>query len=83
MTITAIRERLYSYIKEADDEKIQNIYDLFEDQMTPATDWWEDKEFVAELDERVRRYKAGIDRAYTWNEIETSISGLKEKRAGK
>jgi len=41
--------------------------------MAPAVDWADDKEFVAELDERVRRYEAGLDKAYTWNELETSI----------
>jgi hypothetical protein len=83
MTTTAIRERLHSYIREADDDKIKNIYNLFEDQMAPAVDWSEDAAFVAELDERVRRYEAGIDRAYTWNELETSIAELKKKRGAK
>ena len=83
MTTTAIREKLYEYIKKADDEKIKNIYSLFEDQMAPATDWSEDEEFVAELNERVRRYETGIDRAHTWEELEKSISDLKEKRASK
>jgi hypothetical protein len=55
MTTAAIRERLFNCIRKAEDDKIKNIYDLFEDQMAPAVDWSEDEEFVAELDERVRR----------------------------
>jgi len=38
---------------------------------------------VAELDERVGRYEAGADRAYTWDELEISINGLKKTRAAK
>jgi hypothetical protein len=83
MTTTAIREKLYEYIKDADDDKIKNLYSIFEDQMAPTIDWSEDKDFVAELDERVRRYESGIDRAYTWDELEKSIADLKKKRSNK
>jgi hypothetical protein len=47
------------------------------------SDWSEDEDFVAELDERVRRYEAGIDQGYTWEELEASIEELKKKRAAK
>jgi len=81
MTTAAIRKRLHGYIDEADDKQLNNIYALFEDQKTPARDWSEDEEFVAELDERVRRYEQGIDKGMTWDELETSIAELKEQRA--
>jgi len=83
MTTAAIRERLYDYIRVADDKKVKAIYALLEDQVIPAVDWSEDKDFVAELDERVRRYEQGIDRGYTWTEVEASIEELKKKRAAK
>lgn len=83
MTTTAIREKLYDYIRVADDKEVKAIYALLEDQIAPAADWSEDEEFVAELDERVRRYEAGIDRGYTWDELEVSIMELKKKRAKK
>ncbi len=38
---------------------------------------------VLELDERVRRWKAGIDQSYTWDEVEQSINELKQKRSAK
>ncbi len=83
MTTAAIRERLYDYIRIADDKKVKAIYALLEEQIVPAVDWSEDEDFVAELDERVRRYEAGIDRAHTWDELEASIEELKKKRAAK
>ena len=84
MTTAAIRERLYDYIRVADDKKIKAIYTLLEDQITVEKyDWSQDTDFVAELDERVSRYEAGIDRGYTWDELEASIAGLKKKRAAK
>jgi hypothetical protein len=83
MTTATIRERLYDYIRVADDKKVKAIYALLEDQIAPAVDWSEDEDFVAELDERVRRHEAGIDRAHTWDELEASIEELKKTRATK
>lgn len=77
MTTIAIREKLYDYIRVADDKELKAIYALLEGQMAPAADWAEDEEFVAELDERVRRYEVGIDRGYTWDELEVSINELR------
>lgn len=81
MTTAAIREKLYDYIRVADDEKIKNIYLLFEDQMAPAVDWSEDKEFVAELDERVRRWEEGIDKGVSMDEVKAGLERLKSERA--
>jgi len=83
MTTTAIREKLYDYIWEADDKQITAIYKLFENQIKPLSDWSEDQAFVAELDERVERFEKGIDRAFTWDELETAIADMKKKRAAK
>ena len=84
MTVTAIREKLHDYINTADDKQIQAIYNIFEDQIVNEPyDWSKDKEFVAELDERVRRYEAGIDKGCTWDQLEASIAEMKKKRATK
>ena len=83
MTTAAIRKRLHGYIDVADDKQIKNIFALFEDQMAPKANWWQDKEFVAELDERVRRYEEGIDKGHSWEEVEASITEMKKKRAEK
>ncbi len=65
MTTTAIREKLNDYIKTADERQLKAIYNLFEDQMAPAYDWSADEDFVAELDERVRKYEAGIEPGFS------------------
>ena len=51
-----------------------------ENRINATIDWQHDEEFVKELNERVRRYNEGIDKAYSWNELEVSIDKLKEKR---
>jgi len=81
MTATAIREKLHEYINTADDKQIQAIYNIFEDQIVNEPyDWSKDKEFVAELDERVRRYEAGIDKGYTLDEVKAHFDELREER---
>jgi hypothetical protein len=77
MTIATIRKRLVDYIKVADDKKIEAIYTLLEDQIVPEYHWSEDEEFVTELDERVRRYEAGIDPAFSIEEAKSSLNEMK------
>jgi hypothetical protein len=81
MTVEAIRGRLYDYIRDADDKKVEAIYTLLEDQIVEPYDWSEDEEFVAELDERVRRAETGIDRTYTMEETKAHLDRLREERA--
>jgi hypothetical protein len=83
MTTTAIREKLYGYIREADDDKIKNIYEIFEDQMAPGVDWSEDEEFVAELNERVRRLEEGIDKGVSIDEVKAGLKRLKDERSSR
>ena len=79
MPTTVIRERLYDYIRVADDKKIEAIYTLLEDQIIPGNHWSEDEEFVAELDDRVRRYEAGIDPAFSIEEAKSSLNEMKKE----
>ncbi len=79
MTTTIIRERLYDYIRAADDKKVKAIYALLEDQIAPKSHWSEDEEFVAELDERVRRYEAGIDPGFSVEEARSSLNEMKKE----
>jgi hypothetical protein len=79
MTTTAIKERLYDYIRVADDKKIKAIYTLVEDQIVPKSHWSQNEEFVAELNERVRRYEAGLDPGFSVEEARLSLQEMKEE----
>ena len=73
MTITAIREKLQHYIKTADDKKIKAIFTLVENDMQKEVEWWVNKEFVAELNERAKRYEDGIDEGFTFEEVKEEL----------
>ena len=84
MATAAIRKKLHDYITAVDDKQIKAIYTILKDKIVSESfDWANDKEFVAELDERVRRYEAGIDKGHTWGELEASIAEMKKKPAAK
>lgn len=65
MTISAIREKLYDYIRIADDKKIKAIYMMLEDEITQDIQWWNDKALVRELDRRHTGWKSGKEEAFT------------------
>ena len=81
MTTTAMRERLYNMIKDADDIQIEAIYLIVKERAAVRHEWSADTEFVAELDERVKRLKAGIDKGVSLEEFETSIELRRAQRA--
>jgi hypothetical protein len=81
MTTTVIRKKLQEYIKTADDKKIKAIFTLVESDLNSAQNWWEDKDFVAELNDRVKRYEEGIDIAFTFEEVKEEILRLKSNKS--
>lgn len=83
MTTTAIRERLYDYIRDADDKKVEALYVILEGEIVQGYDWSEDESFVAELDEEYKRYEDGIDKGVTLEELEVSLELNRKQRAGK
>ena len=79
MEANELREKLTEYIQVADEKKLEAIYTLLEDEIEGEYKWYEDEAFVAELDERVRRYESGEEKGYTEEEAFAIIeSKLKE-----
>ena len=83
MTTAAIREKLYDFIRIAEDEKVKAIYIMLEDTIAADTEWWKDKAFTNDLDERYMNYKNGKETAYSLKEVEESIEVLRQKRKAK
>ena len=83
MTTTAIRERLYDYIRIADAKKVKAIYMMLEDEITEQIEWWKDKDFTDELDKEFAVWKNGKEKAYSLTEVTESIENLKRTRKAK
>jgi putative addiction module component (TIGR02574 family) len=80
MTATAIRTKLYDYIKSADDKKIKAIYTILEGEIEENFDHWTDKNFLAELNRRSEEYKSGNVKGIAWEEAKKRIKSANKKK---
>ena len=83
MTVAAIKEKLHDYISEADDNKVKALYTLLEEQINTVLDWSDDEDFVAELNERYRRWEEGIDKGCTLDEVKAHLDEQRKIRQAK
>ncbi len=83
MSSSTIRNKLYDYIRVADDKKLHAIYNLLEDEIEENKKWWKDKAFVTELDERYEALENGSDRRFTVQQLEQNVTKLRTKKYGK
>ncbi len=83
MSNAAIRNKLYDYIRVADDKKLNAIYNLLEDEIEQTNNWWKDKQFTQELDRRHQALENGSDQGFTIEQLEQSVSKLRIKKYGK
>jgi hypothetical protein len=80
MTTTAIREKLYDYLRVADDKKVKAIYMMLEDEITATDEWWKDVTLMEELETRYHKLAANEDKGKTIDELEASINRLRQKK---
>jgi hypothetical protein len=73
MSTATIRERLFEYIRFADDKKVQAIYTMVEDEIIEKLDLWKDKDFVAELDRRIGELESGKVKGVTMEEMKSKF----------
>ena len=83
MAILSIREKLYDFIRIADDKKVKAIYKLLEDDIEQTNEWWKNTAFTKELDNRLEAMDSGTDKGVSIIELEKSVDLLRKKRNGK
>src|SRR5258708_7043702 len=80
MNAGAIRDRLYDYIRVADDKKIKAIYMMLEDDISEETEWWNNPAFVSELEKEYQAWDSGKDKGYSLADIKAEIASRKAKK---
>lgn len=55
---------------------------LKQNTTSQANEWWNNKEFVAELDTRYHAMESGEDQGVSWEEVKNSIEKLRVERYG-
>jgi hypothetical protein len=79
-TLMTRRNKLYSYLRVADEKKINAIYNLLEDEIEQTNKWWEDKKFITELDNRDRSINSGKDKGVTVQQARKDIEKLRNEK---
>lgn len=51
MDTATLKQKLHDYINTAEDKKLEAIYTILENEIEEGN-WWDDKELMAELDDR-------------------------------
>ncbi len=72
MKTTEFKQKLHDYIEMADEKKIKAIYAIVEDDIEETYNYWENKNFVAELDRRTKEYENGKAKVYSLDELESN-----------
>lgn len=78
MASTTIRDRLYDYIRYADEKKVKAIYTMVEEEINERINLWEDKDFLNEIDMRLDGYESGNVKTSSWEEVKQKVKLLKK-----
>jgi hypothetical protein len=78
MSTLEIRQKLFDYIRVADDKKVKAIYTMIESDIDQKVEIWTD-EFVEELNKRTQDLESGKSKGRTWEEVKAGLKGLKSK----
>ena len=72
MTTALIRQKLYEYIRVAEEKKVKAIFTMAEDSIDNY-DRTKDKEFLADIDKRSADYKSGKVNGIPWEDAKKQI----------
>lgn len=64
-----IKQELHSYIDNATDERLEEVYAMIKGDISATYKWWEDNELMTELERRSDALKSGEDIGIPWNEV--------------
>ncbi|KAA8483392.1 putative addiction module component [Arcticibacter tournemirensis] len=78
MEVTVIRDRLFDYIRYADEKKVKAIYTMVEEEINERIDLWGDKNLLKEIDMRLDEYESGTIKTSTWEEVKQKAKLAKE-----
>jgi putative addiction module component (TIGR02574 family) len=79
MSTTEIRQKLFDYIRVADDRKVKAIYTMIEAEIEQETEIWTD-EFIEELNRRTSELESGKSEGRTWEEVKASLKQLSKSK---
>jgi hypothetical protein len=74
MTTTAIRQKLYEYIKFANEKKVKAFYTIISDEANENAQWWENKNLLEKVKRIDSDMESGKDKGIPWPEAKQQLS---------
>jgi hypothetical protein len=73
MTAAAIRQKMYEYIRFADEKKVKAIYTIVADEANEIAEWWEDKKLLEKAAQADADMESGKDKGITWQKAKKQL----------
>ena len=73
MTTAAIRQKLYEYIRFADDKKVKAIYTVVAGEANETAEWWEDKKLLEKVKRTDAKMESGEDKGVSWSKAKKQL----------
>ena len=73
MTTAAIRQKLYEYIRFADDKKVKAIYTVVAGDLEETREWWEDKKLLEKVKAIDADMESGKDEGILWEDAKKQL----------
>ena len=74
MKTQELKEKLHNYIETAQAKKLKAIYTMVEEEIEGTNNFWEDEEFVSELERREKEYLNGNSKTYSMAETMAGVN---------
>lgn len=74
MDTETIRQKLYDYIRLADEKKVKAIYTIVESDIDQVNEWWKDDKLLAEIEQRSEELKSGKDKGISWADLKNRLT---------
>lgn len=78
MTTTAIREKLITYISDANEKKVKGLYMLVEDEINSGGEFKLTDDHLEILEEERKKHVNGKSKSYSWEEAKQIIRGKRK-----
>lgn len=77
MTTDNIRQKLHDFITDADDEKIEGVYQILESEISKNGSFILTEEQIGIVDEERQKHQHRESKSYTWEEAKEIIRANK------
>ena len=74
----ALRKQVRKYVAKADEDSLRRVNAILEIDLNKQS-WWNDMEFVAELDRVQNAMDSGSQKSLTLEEVERSIEAIRKE----